>query len=60
MVGYHCIKAWANTHSVIAKSSAESEMYWVVKGATEGFGLVTLYSDLGVHMCVLPGYGIFM
>ena len=36
MVGNHCIKAWAKTQSVIAKSSAESELYSVVKGATEG------------------------
>ena len=35
MIGNHCIKAWAKTQSVIAKNSAESELYSVVNGATE-------------------------
>jgi hypothetical protein len=47
MIGGHCIKAWAKTQSVVAKSSAESELYSVVKGATEGLGLITLCKDLG-------------
>ena len=46
MIGNHCVKAWAKTQAVIAKSSAESELYSVVKGATEGLGLITLYKDL--------------
>ena len=50
MLGGHCIKSWAKTQSVIAKSSAESELYSVVKGATEGLGLITLCSDLGSNM----------
>ena len=50
MIGNHCIKAWAKTQSVIAKSSAESELYSVVKGATEGLGLITLCQDLGSGM----------
>ena len=47
MVGGHCIKAWSKTQSVIAKSSAESELYSVVKGACEGLGLITLFADFG-------------
>ena len=35
---------------MIAKSSAESELYSVVKGATEGLGLATLCKDLGVEV----------
>ena len=50
MIGNHCIKAWAKTQSVIAKSSAESELYSVVKGATEGLGLITLCNDLGTDI----------
>ena len=46
-IGGHCIKAWAKTQSVVAKSSAESELYSVVKGATEGLGLITLFNDMG-------------
>ena len=52
MIGNHCIKAWAKTQSVIAKSSAESELYSVVKGATEGLGLITLCKDLGAEVGV--------
>ena len=50
MIGHHCIKAWSKTQSVIAKSSAESELYSVVKGATEGLGLSTLCKDMGADM----------
>ena len=50
MIGNHCIKAWSKTQSVIAKSSAESELYSVVKGAMEGLGLITLCRDLGAAM----------
>ena len=52
MIGGHCIKAWAKTQAVIAKSSAESELYSVVKGATEGLGLITLYKDMGSEVGV--------
>ena len=47
MIGGHCIKAWSKTQAVVAKSSAESELYSVVKGACEGLGLLTLCADLG-------------
>ena len=52
MLGSHCIKAWAKTQSVVAKSSAESELYSVVKGATEGLGLITLCRDMGAEVRV--------
>ena len=47
MIGGHCIKPWPKTQAVLAKSSAESELYSVVKGANEGLGLITLNNDLG-------------
>ena len=47
MIGSHCIKAWSKTQSVVAKSSAESELYGVVRGACEGLGLKTLLQDMG-------------
>ena len=52
MVGRHCIKSWSKTQAVIAKSSAESELYSVVKGATEGLGLATLFKDMGFEVTV--------
>jgi hypothetical protein len=45
--GTHCIKTWSKTQAVIAKSSAESELYGVVRGACEALGTKTLCEDLG-------------
>ena len=52
MLGKHCIKAWSKTQSqsIIAKSSDESELYGVIKGSSEGSGLVTLAGDLGMEI----------
>ena len=47
MLGRHCLKTWSKTQAIIAKSSAEAELYGVVRGATEGLGMVTLLKDLG-------------
>ena len=47
VISGHCIKAWMETQSVVAKSLAESELYSVVKGACKGLGLITLDNDLG-------------
>jgi hypothetical protein len=46
-IGNHCVKVWAKTQAVIAKSSAESELYGVVRGACEGLGMKSLCADLG-------------
>ena len=51
--GSHCIKAWSKTQAVIAKSSAESELYGVVRGACEGIGTKTLCSDLGDEVSIV-------
>ena len=47
VLGSHIIKSWSKTQAVIAKSSGEAELYGVVRGSTEGLGLITLCSDLG-------------
>ena len=49
-IGDHCIKVWAKIQAVIAKSSAESELYGVVRGACEGLGIKTLCKDMGSYM----------
>ena len=51
MVGYHCIKTWSKTQSVVAKSSAESELYGIVKASCEALGILTLMGELGQEMC---------
>ena len=52
MIGSHCIKAWSKTQSIIAKSSAESELYGVIKGSSEALGLATMARDFGEEMTV--------
>ena len=51
MIGLHVIKVWSKTQSVIAKSSAESELYGAIKGACEGLGISSLLRDLGDISC---------
>ena len=51
--GTHCIKTWSKTQAVIAKSSAESELYGVVCGACEAFGTKTLCEDLGESLSIV-------
>ena len=64
MIGKHCLKAWSKTQAIIAKSSAESELYGIIKGSSEGLGLVTLAGDFGsevkvrVHVDATAAMGI--
>ena len=48
MLGTHVLKTWSKTQSVIAKSSAESELYAAVRASTEALGLLTLFKDVGM------------
>ena len=50
MMGQHCIKTWSKTQALIAKSSAESELYGVVKASCEALGSLTLAQELGQEM----------
>ena len=42
MKGGHCLKTWSKTQAIVAKSSAESELYGVVRGTVEGIGMLTM------------------
>ena len=48
MHGIHHIKAWSKTQSVVALSSAESELYGIVKASAEILGLKSLFLDIGL------------
>ena len=50
MLGTHILKTWSKTQSVIAKSSAESELYAIVRASTEALGLLTLLKDVGMSV----------
>lgn len=52
MLGRHCLKTWSKTQAIVAKSSAEAELYGVVRSATEGLGMVTLIKDMGASVGV--------
>ena len=47
MLGSHVLKTWSKTQTVIAKSSAESELYAIVRAPTEALGLLTCFKDVG-------------
>ena len=47
MLGSHCIKTYSKTQTVVAGSSAESELYGIVRGTVEALGMCTLVSELG-------------
>ena len=50
LLGDHCVKVWSKTQSVIAKSTAEAELYSVIKGACDGLSMQTLMNDLGTNI----------
>ena len=48
--GQHLLKSWSTTQATIALSSAEAELYSLVKGAAQTLGLMALARDLGVSL----------
>ena len=51
--GAHCINTWSKTQAVIAKSSAEIELYGVVRGACEALGTKILCAELGESLGIV-------
>ena len=41
---------WCKTQAVVALSSAEAELYGLVRASAETMGLISMYKDLGTHM----------
>ena len=50
MCGKHVLKTWSSTQATIALSSAEAELYALVKGAAQTLGMMSLARDLGVEL----------
>ena len=46
-VGSHVIKSWSKTQSLVALSSAESELYAILKASAETLGVLSMMKDLG-------------
>ena len=49
-MGSHLVKSWATTQKNIALSSAEAELYALVKGAAQTKGLISLIRDFGIEL----------
>ena len=47
MIGTHTIKTWSKTQALIARSSAEAELYSAVKASSEALGCQTLSMEFG-------------
>ena len=45
--GTHLLKAWCRTQATVALSSAEAELYGLVRASAETLGMMSLYQDLG-------------
>ena len=48
MLGGHTVKAYTRKQKVIAKSSAEAELYAAALGASEAKGVQSMMRDLGI------------
>ena len=49
-IGQHPIKAYSKTQATIAKSSAESELFGIVRATCEALGFLALANDFGKDM----------
>ena len=50
MHGRHCIKSWSSTQATVALSSAEAELYALVKGASQTLGIIAMAEDFGMTL----------
>ena len=46
LINGHTVKYWSSTQTTVALSSAEAELIGIVKGATQGIGLIAFARDL--------------
>ena len=49
MLGWHPLRRWSSTQSVVATSSAEAELYSAAEGASRGLGLQSMLQEMGVQ-----------
>ena len=48
--GTHLLKMWCKTQATIALSSAEAELYGMVRASAETIGIMSMFKDLGVEV----------
>ena len=49
MLGWHPLRTWSSTQSVVATSSAEAELYSAAEGASRGPGLQSMLQEMNVQ-----------
>ena len=59
MRGGHCLKVWTKKQQVVSLSSAESELYAAVKTASQGLGIQSVATVLGIS-CGLDRDGVLI
>lgn len=50
MIASHTIKTWSSTQQIIALSTAEAELYALIKCACQCIGIISLAADFGVEL----------
>ena len=50
MFGSRCLKTHSQTQETVALSSGGSEFYGIVKAATMGIGIKSMFKDLGLEV----------
>ena len=50
VIGSHLVKGWSKTQSLVALSSAESELYATLRASSETLGLISMAKDLGYSL----------
>ena len=50
MIGKHLLKGWAETRTLVALSSGESELYATLRAASEGLGVQSVTKGLGINL----------
>ena len=48
--GSHILKTWSTTQATVVLSSAEAELYSLVRGAAQALGMLALGQDLGIWL----------
>ena len=52
LIGKYYIKSWSKNQSVVALSSAEAELYAIIKTASESLGIYSSLQDWGIGITV--------
>ena len=51
-IGGHAIKSWSTNQNIIALSSAEAELYALLKGASQSLGWQSMANDFGDNLSI--------